>query len=722
LDYHTFINSALLLQGHADEFSKSSPSERKKVLGNILNLSLFDEAEEQARELAKQKEIERRELENSLRAIEAELAQKESYQAELQEVKKALLELQSQMETQEKVLAEFRQTKKELDLKQEQIAETENRIAQAEREINYLQAQLTQHRKKVAQYEAVLVQSKEIEVGYGKLFELRNDNEELEQKLLQRVAIIEQINQLERAIERAKGELITEQAVLQRQIQRLTTESETVPRLEQELHQTKVDSAKIDKLYEELEQKRLRRQELSNQIHHLSSINAQLEQETEELKSKLELLSRGDSRCPLCETELGTEGRERIIAKYEQERHTKAKIRQANASELRQKEAELQTLKGEVAQLEQRINRERTAIQARQITLNKDIAQAKRAAIELVADKACLSQLKEQLERSDFALQEQKALRELQLKLDSIGYDAQRHRSIRGSLVELGRYESLKRSLDEAKNSMEQEKASLVWVEEGLSRWHSDRDAESKRWQALAEELKFLPELAAKLEGAESNYSALLSRQANSRQTLGAVQQKLEHCAYLEKVKKERSKQRDKAAEEKGIYEELAAAFGKKGVQALIIEQVLPELEEEANRLLGRMTDNRMSLRLETQRQSKKGETIETLGIRISDELGTRSYEMFSGGEAFRIDFALRIALSKLLARRAGAPLPTLFIDEGFGTQDSAGREKLVEAINSIQDDFDKIIVITHIEELRDAFPVRIEVTKTATGSMLSVS
>jgi exonuclease SbcC len=112
----------------------------------------------------------------------------------------------------------------------------------------------------------------------------------------------------------------------------------------------------------------------------------------------------------------------------------------------------------------------------------------------------------------------------------------------------------------------------------------------------------------------------------------------------------------------------------------------------------------------------------ETLLIEIADELGTRNYEMFSGGEAFRINLALRIALSKLLAHRAGAPLPTLIIDEGFGSQDTSGREKLVEAINSIQDDFEKIIIITHIEEMKDMFPVRIDVMKTADGSTIQVS
>jgi exonuclease SbcC len=72
--------------------------------------------------------------------------------------------------------------------------------------------------------------------------------------------------------------------------------------------------------------------------------------------------------------------------------------------------------------------------------------------------------------------------------------------------------------------------------------------------------------------------------------------------------------------------------------------------------------------------------------------------------------------------QRAGAPLPTLIIDEGFGTQDSTGMEKIKEAINSVQDDFSMILVITHVEELRDAFPTRIDVIKTAEGSTIAIS
>ncbi|MBI5828538.1 MAG: hypothetical protein HZB20_03130 [Chloroflexi bacterium] len=153
----------------------------------------------------------------------------------------------------------------------------------------------------------------------------------------------------------------------------------------------------------------------------------------------------------------------------------------------------------------------------------------------------------------------------------------------------------------------------------------------------------------------------------------------------------------------------------------MIIEAAVPEIETAANQLLGRMTAGQMNVRFDTQRETQAGETRETLDIKIADELGTRAYENYSGGEQFRVNFAIRIALSQLLARRAGSQLQTLIIDEGFGSQDAQGRERLVEAINAIQDDFQRILVVTHLDDLKDAFPARIDIVKTADGSQISV-
>jgi exonuclease SbcC len=95
---------------------------------------------------------------------------------------------------------------------------------------------------------------------------------------------------------------------------------------------------------------------------------------------------------------------------------------------------------------------------------------------------------------------------------------------------------------------------------------------------------------------------------------------------------------------------------------------------------------------------------------------------MYSGGERLRIDFALRVALSRLLATRAGARLETLVVDEGFGSQDAEGRMRLLEAVMRIRSEFRTVLVITHIEELKEHFPVRIEVRKDPlAGSVVTV-
>ncbi len=130
-----------------------------------------------------------------------------------------------------------------------------------------------------------------------------------------------------------------------------------------------------------------------------------------------------------------------------------------------------------------------------------------------------------------------------------------------------------------------------------------------------------------------------------------------------------------------------------------------------------------MHVRLQTTREakSKGASAIETLDIIIADDMGTRPYELYSGGEAFRVNLALRVALSRTLARRAGAPLQTLILDEGFGTQDPRGREAIADALHAIADDFSLVLVITHIDDLKEQFPTRIEVVKGDSGSTFTV-
>jgi exonuclease SbcC len=205
---------------------------------------------------------------------------------------------------------------------------------------------------------------------------------------------------------------------------------------------------------------------------------------------------------------------------------------------------------------------------------------------------------------------------------------------------------------------------------------------------------------------------------------VGGARQKVAVLETLEERKAGLLEEREALTQRIADLKQLERAFGKDGVPALLIEQALPEIEETTNDLLTRLTNGRMSFSFLTQREFKdasREDLKETLDMVISDSVGERDYEMFSGGEAFRVNFSIRLALSEVLAKRAGARLQTLVIDEGFGSQDVEGRQRLVEAINLVRDDFEKILVITHLEELKEAFPTRIEVEKTLQGSQVRV-
>ena len=426
---------------------------------------------------------------------------------------------------------------------------------------------------------------------------------------------------------------------------------------------------------------------------------------------------------------------EKILADYDDEL---SKVR-AYETELAKQESEVEAKREGIQDISNRVHH----LTSTNASLKQEMVEFKEKMDMLSQGEAncplCGRELgAEELERivANYESQGQEKKERFRSNEDEIRDLERKHNSLKQEMVALERTlrdnraqceqrkSNLERDHAEAQDALPKEREAIAEAEKGIDRWRSTAEADIQGLESLDAELAVSPELESKLSSEQEALDELIEQLSQQRQMLGAAREKLERCTKLEQTKKTKTVELKTAIEEEKIYQELAAAFGKKGIQAMLIENALPEIEEEANRLLARMTDGRMNVKIESQRprKSREGEPMETLDINISDELGTRSYEMYSGGEAFRIDFALRIALSKLLAHRAGAPLPTLIVDEGFGSQDAGGRERLVEAINSIQNDFDMILVITHIDELKEAFPARIEVSKTAEGSSIELT
>jgi exonuclease SbcC len=723
MDYATFINSAFLRQGHADEFTNQPPNKRKEVLGNILGLSLYDQLEEAAKDRARQHEMEKEQLDRTIEDITNELAKKPVYEAEVEQAQAGLTRIDKQITTHQSRLNSLRQKKEALENKKSQLTQLEEHISVTQRELERRDQEVTQYQASIKEHEELIAQRSSIEEGYTQLAEAKTLYGEFEQQFRQSVTLDKRKTQLEITIERAQAKLITEHKLAQSQISELEAKSARLPQLKTELQQAEAQLQKLAEQEEELVRKKQAAQELRKQLNYLESSQSRLEKEIKEIEEKLEMLANQEgATCPLCETEVGTDGLQRIETKYTNNKDGKANLMKSGQTELASKRTELEALEDEVASLETRLSQDKASAQSQASLLKQGINEVQVIESQLKQAKDGLNQVEQRLAGKDFAATEQEALAQVEEEIAQLDYDSQQHEQLRQRLTELEQYESPKRKLEEADRLITQEKEAAQKAEEASRELRQILKTDHQKSQELNKDLEALPQLTSDLTQAETKYQTLSTQQKQAQETAWQAKSKLERCAELEAQQKEKGKLLGKALKEEKIYKELAQAFGKKGIQALLIEMALPEIEAEANRLLGRMTDNRMHVKIETQRETKKGDLLETLDIKIADELGTRNYEMFSGGEAFRINFAVRIALSKLLARRAGAPLPTLIIDEGFGTQDVVGIEKVKEAINSIQDDFEKILVITHMEEMRDVFPNRIDVIKTAEGSTIEVN
>jgi exonuclease SbcC len=317
-------------------------------------------------------------------------------------------------------------------------------------------------------------------------------------------------------------------------------------------------------------------------------------------------------------------------------------------------------------------------------------------------------------------------LQQIQAEITSLGYDGDRHQALLAELREEQvwqlRYQELQRSKEQL--------PSLV------SRLTQYQELMGDRQQALAErqaELAKLEEQVTHYADHEAQIQQLETTVQQRRQRLdqllaqkGGFEQRLIQLDNLQIEYQDTQQQFQAAKKQFRVHEELGKAFGKNGIQAMMIENILPQLEAETNYILARLTGNQHHIQFVTQREGKsstkrKPKMIDTLDILIADAQGTRPYETYSGGEAFRINFSIRLALAKLLAQRSGTALQLLIIDEGFGTQDADGCDRLVAAITAIASDFACILTVTHMPQFKEAFQQRIEVYKTNEGSQLSI-
>jgi len=155
-------------------------------------------------------------------------------------------------------------------------------------------------------------------------------------------------------------------------------------------------------------------------------------------------------------------------------------------------------------------------------------------------------------------------------------------------------------------------------------------------------------------------------------------------------------------------------AFGSKGIKTIVIDYLIPRLQNTINEILSEMSDFRV--KLETQKKAVDGENIiDGLFISVFNENGEEfEFSSYSGGEKLRISVAISEALASV--QNVGFRI----FDEVFIGLNEALTDSFASVMVSLQQRFSQILCISHLRIIQDRFVTKLVVTKT--GGVSSAS
>jgi len=725
LDFETFINASFFLQGKADQFTSQSAGDRKKILSNILELDIWEKYQTAAAEKRRNQTVRLSFLENRLDEIEKELSEEPRRREVLNRLDEELKKSEEQLVIKQQAWQNAKSAETLLESHQAAYQSLLQNYEKSVRQIDAQKSRLSKRTLESLSIQELLKEEPEIESGYRQLQKIREELSEWNKKALENYRIDGERKEITGKIGQLRAGLESEQATLRQEILRLEKNFELIPELFQKQKELQTQIESIEAFLSEKESVNESLRNITEIIVEKRAENQQLDAQMRDLKKRITELQAAQvgTPCPFCGRELDEEHTLTYLQSMQLDGKKLGDRYRINSEELKKLNEEKDALNRKLSEIQ---NAEKKHLELSRLLapISAEIKkiQENEPYRQKLSDR--LNEIQKLLETESFCAEERQRLSVLDEQAKALGYNPAAHEQCREKESELALNENRWQEVQQAKAALQPIQREII----DLTNQIAADEKELKQIEGSVEQQKAaLDEFSANLpdlQKAKKEFDTVQAETNRIRLEKGAAEQLVSVLESLKKQKQEVIREREEANLQISQLKYLEKAFSKNGIPAILIDQALPEIEEHANLILGKLTDERMSVRFSTQKEYKdknREDKIETLAIFISDETGSREYELFSGGEAFRINFAIRLALSHILTKRAGARLQMLVIDEGFGSQDEEGRQRLIEAIIAVQDDYKKILVITHLDELKDAFPSRIEVEKTPDGSRVNV-
>jgi exonuclease SbcC len=307
--------------------------------------------------------------------------------------------------------------------------------------------------------------------------------------------------------------------------------------------------------------------------------------------------------------------------------------------------------------------------------------------------------VREKKQIADELASKEERLGRQRVEADSIpaGYDAGRHREVRETVERLAPLESraallesLLARLPRIAGEHERISAQLLDVVRRIADLRMRRDTSGfleKDYVALRTAHEFA---ASQLHQAEVAAAAAQSDASGAAARLQAAQREREELARAEQRLGRLHMQRR-------MHEELHRAFS--DLRTDLNFQLRPEISELASSFLGDLTEGRYN----------EFELDDAYRIVVLQDGVPKP--VISGGEEDLANLSLRLAISQMIAERSGQSFSLLVLDEIFGSLDEEHRRSVVELLRRVRDRFEQVILITHIDSVREGLDRVISVT-----------
>lgn len=716
LDYETYLCTAYLSQGRADSFSIKSPRERKQILSEILDLGLYDRLEKKASEKRKIAEVDKASLEKEILLHSKLVEDNKDVKSSIEEIENKIEYLETTRKQNIDHLDFLKQKIHELEFLKEKEREFKNTLENYNKEITQVEESILIVNQKIQKHKKLIENESHIIEYQKKCIASREELDILNTKQRDIFETEKKIRELEHEVLLKESELQYELKSFIKECQNNKQEASKISLLEVQREEIRSKLSSLEALEQNLVNYEVILNEYRIQILEIESKILISDTKKNETQEGYDILLKAESQCPVCSNRLDEFKKKEILA-------NSAGLIQKLEVELKQLNFELHNLRVNNKKIEDTVAKIKSnlklkaSIEAHYFSLDGKVSELSSLRNKILPLEDKIQDLKEILRKREFAQVEVLHIEKLKEKIKTLNYDKNKHSTLEKEMKTFDSIQSQWVELQKAKAMLEVEQTNL-------KNWTDSKCIKEKEKEILVLSYKNISSKIKQSGNLMEQYKIEKQNESKLHEEMKAYQLRKGELFELDKNVKnaeievlKKQKQIESKHRAASVYKYLAEVYGKSGIQAAIIENLIPELEIEANQILGKITDGRLFVEFLMQKDKKSGGIIETLDIKISDESGTRKYETYSGGEEFRINFAIRIALSKVLAHRAGASLRFLILDEGFGVLDEEGREKLLETINAIKHDFDNILVITHIQDLKEAFPLRLEVYKTSTGS-----